>query len=250
MKMILASAAIGLMAGFHPAPVAAETVTDDERLRIESIIRDYLLKNPEVLQEAYEVLQARDRSKQEEAAQKTIAENGAAIFKSPDDYVAGNPDGNVTVVEYFDYNCQYCKRAAPEVQKLIESDKNVRVVLKEFPILNDGSSFAAKAAIASMKQGRYWELHRALIEESGPIDEKRTLEIAKSVGLDTERLVEDMKDDGVENIIRQNHELAQKLGINGTPAFIVGDKLIPGAISAEELAQEVATVREKGCAGC
>lgn len=250
MTMRWAHTAICLVAALHAAPVAAEPFSEDQRTQIESIVREYLLENPELLQQAYEVLQERARLQQEETVKTAIAENSAAIFKSPGDHVAGNPNGNVTVVEFFDYNCQYCRRAAPQLLKLIESDKNVRVVLKEFPILNDGSSFAAKAAIASMKQSRYWELHRALIEANGPIDDKRTLEIAKTVGIDAERLAEDMKSEDVDKIIRKNHELAQKLGINGTPAFIIGDKLIPGAVSAEELAREVAIVREKGCASC
>lgn len=250
MTMRWTRAAICLLAPLLTTPVAAETFNEDQKAQIESIVREYLLENPEILQQAYEVLQERARLQQEEVAQTAIRENSAAIFKSPDDHVAGNPDGNATVVEFFDYNCQYCRRAAPEVLKLIESDKNVRVVLKEFPILNDGSSFAAKAAIASMKQNRYWELHRALIEADGPIDDKRTLEIAKTVGVDTERLVEDMKSEDVDKIIRRNHELAQKLGINGTPAFIIGDKLIPGAVSADELRQALANVQEKGCASC
>lgn len=212
MKTKLEGAGMALIAVLHASPIKAQTISDDQRQQIETIVREYLLENPEILQQAYEVLQERSRQQEAESAKKTIAENRDAILRSASDFVAGNPNGKVTVVEFFDYNCQYCKRAAPQILNLIEADPDVRVVMKEFPILSDGSNYAAKAALASMKQGKYWDLHRALMDSTEPIDDTNTLEIAKAAGIDTERLTKDMESADIEKTIKQNHELAQKLG--------------------------------------
>jgi protein-disulfide isomerase len=142
----------------------------------------------------------------------------------------------VTLVEFFDYNCGYCKRSMPDVKKLIESDPKLRVVFKEFPILGPGSVFATRASIAAMKQGKFRELHEALFEFPGRKDETSVLEIAKSVGIDADRMAKDMDDPEVSAIIDRNIKLAGELGIAGTPAFVIGTDLMPGAVGFEALA--------------
>ena len=162
--------------------------------------------------------------------------------------MAGNPAGKVTVVEFFDYNCGYCKRSLPDVLKLIETDKDVKLVIKEFPILGPGSLVAAKAAVAARRQGKYWEFHLALMNEKGAIDEARVFEVAKTVGLDGAKLRRDMEDPEIAKIIARNHTTAEALGIQGTPAFVIDQTLVPGALGFEALTGAVAAVREAG--GC
>ena len=182
------------------------------------------------------------------AAGQAIADNAPALFRRSGDLVAGNQQGKVTMVEFFDYNCGYCKRAVPDVVKMIEADKDLRVVFKELPILGPGSVYASKAALASRKQGKYWEFHMALLKHEGRIDEAATLAIAGQVGLDTDQLLKDMEAPDVAESISSSQQLAQALSIEGTPAFISDQTLIPGAIGFEGLRSAVQVVRDGG--GC
>lgn len=221
---------------------------EPQRKEIGEIVKEYLLQNPEVLRDAFQELQRREQVAEANRAQSLIKEHAASIFRSDGDLVAGNPNGSVTLVEYFDYNCGYCKRAMPDVLKLVDEDKDLKIVMKEFPILGPGSTFAARAALASKKQGKYWEFHVALMQQRGAITEKSTLKVAEKVGLDIDQLQLDMKSKDVEDILGANMSVAQTLGINGTPAFIIDDRLIPGAVGYETLAGTVEQVREAG--GC
>ena len=221
---------------------------EPQRKEIGEIIKEYLLENPEILRDAFQELQRREQMAEANRAQSVIKENAASIFRSDKDLVAGNPNGSITMVEYFDYNCGYCKRAMPDVLKLVDQDKDLKVVMKEFPILGPGSTFAARAALASKKQGKYWEFHLALMRQRGSVTEKSTLKVAEKVGLDVERLKQDMQSPEIEQTLGANMSVAQSLGINGTPAFIIDDKLIPGAVGFETLAGTVEQVRDAG--GC
>lgn len=229
---------------------AAESFTDAQKTEIGTIVRDYLLKHPEIFQDMSDALQVAQQQKQGEAAKQSIAENAKVIFHSPKDLVLGNPNGKITLVEFFDYNCGFCKRALPDVQALIESDKDVKVVMKEFPILGESSMLASKFAIASKQQGKYQQLHEALISAPGHLDDAKILEIANGLGLDTEMLKKEGNSENTKSIIFQNNELARKLGINGTPAFILGDTLIAGAVGLDALKSQVAQLRKDGCAVC
>jgi protein-disulfide isomerase len=220
-----------------------------EQKQIVDVVHDYLTKNPEVLVEMTNELDKRQAAEQAEKQQKVISDNADAIFRSPLAFVAGNPDGDVSVVEFFDYNCGYCRRALPDVVKLVDNDKKVRLVLKELPIFGDDSEAASKAALAAHKQGKYFEMHQKLFTEPGKADKEKALRIAKELGLDVDQLEKDMADPDIQKSLDQAKELAQKLGLQGTPLYLIGDHVIPGAPDDlyDQLTKNVAEIREKGC---
>ena len=232
-----------------PQGLLAEEFSAEQRDEMGQIIRDYLIKNPEVLREAIQALEAKEKAAEAAAATAAIGERAEEIYRSEDDLVAGNPDGSVTMTEFFDYNCGYCKRAMSDVLALIESDDDLKVVFKEWPILGEGSRFASRAALASKRQGKYWEFHIALMEARS-VDEKTTLEVAERVGLDVEQLKTDMERPEVAAVIERNMELAQALGVQGTPAFFIDDQVIPGAVGVKSMSKIIAEVREEGCKVC
>jgi protein-disulfide isomerase len=194
-------------------------------------------------------LDKRQAAKQGAQQQNVISENADALFRSPLSHVAGNPNGDVSVVEFFDYNCPFCRRALPTVVKLVNDDGKVRLVLKELPILSDDSVAAAKLALASNKQGKYFEMHQKLFTEPGKADKEKALRIAGELGLDTAKLEEDMKDPSIQKSLDEAKDLAQKLGLQGTPLYLIGDHVVPGAPDDlyEQFTKNVAEVREKGC---
>jgi protein-disulfide isomerase len=233
-----------------PGGLLAQEFDQDQREEMGGIIRDYLLENPEILREVIQALEAKEQQAGVAALTDAIRERGEDLYRGEHDLVAGNPDGSVTMVEFFDYNCGYCKRAMGDVLALIESDDDLRVVFKEWPILGEGSRFAARAALASRQQGKYWDFHLALME-TRRVDETTTLEVAERIGLDVEQLKADMEAPEVAAVIEGNMQLASALGIQGTPAFVVDDQMIPGAVGHEALAQVIGQVREAGgCAIC
>lgn len=226
------------------APAGAEDRFDaKEKAEIEAIIHDYLVENPEVLVKAFDTLERRQQAAEAAQTDAAIEKRHAAIYDNPMDFVAGNPEGDVTIVEFFDYQCGYCKRSFEPLMDFVEKDGNVKLILKEFPILGPGSLEAAKAAIAAKKQGRYLEMHSALYEHKGGLDEQAIMEIAEEIGLDGEKLKADMNDPAIADMVSQQYDLAEALGIDGTPAFIVGGTLYPGAADAARLQQMVDTAR-------
>lgn len=230
-----------------PAALSAE-FSDAQREEIGAIVREYLIRNPEVLREAFQALEEKEQLAQAAQAEQGITEHAADIFRSADDPVIGNPMGSVVMVEFFDYNCGYCKRSLGDVLRLIETDKDLKVVLKEFPILSEGSRYAARAALASRTQGKYLDFHLALLSHKGGVEEAQVDEIARSVGIDVARMKTDMSSAEVERVLDRNEQLAQALGINGTPAFIIDRTLVPGSVPFAQLAGAIAAVREAG--GC
>ncbi len=250
MKVVFAAiAAAGLATVMTVSAIAGDTA-DPQKDLSGPAVRDYLLKHPEVLKEALDALQKQEEAKQAEQAKQGIKANAEALLRSPLDFVAGNPNGKVTVVEFFDYNCPYCKRAHTDVTALIDNEKDVRVVFKEFPILGEASTFASKAAIAAKKQGKYLELHNALLNAAGRIDAARVMSLAQAAGLNVERLRKDMLAPDIDEPIKLSHGLAEKLGISGTPTFIIGNQMFPGAVGLPILKQQVTNVRQSGCAVC
>jgi protein-disulfide isomerase len=223
--------------------------TTPEQARVEQIMRDYLTKNPEILVEMTNELDKRQAAEETAKQQKTISENADKIFRSPTSFVAGNPNGDVSVVEFFDYNCGYCKRALPEVVKLVNGDSKVRLVLKELPIFGDDSEAAAKLALAAIKQGKYFEMHQKLFSEPGKADKEKALRVAKELGLDADKLQKDADDPSVKQALDESKDLAQKLGLQGTPLYLIGDRIVPGAPDDlyDQLTKNVAEVRQKGC---
>jgi protein-disulfide isomerase len=237
------------MAGSLAALAAAESGLSEEKFG--SMVRDYLLKHPEVLREVIDALDKKEKAAEAQASVQVISTRAKEIFRSADDHVAGNPAGKVSVVEFFDYNCGYCRHSLPDVLKLIDSDKDVRLVFKEFPILGPGSVTAAKAAIAARHQDKYWNFHLALMRTPGTVDDAKVFEVAKTVGLDVPKLKSDMEKPEVAKIIAENHAMAQALGIQGTPAFIIDQTLIPGAPGYDGLSSAVAAVKDAGgCKSC
>ena len=226
------------------APGMAQSMSPDERGRIEQVIHDYLLKHPEVLIEALKAAEAQDKQKQEEASRTAIVASRKALLDDPSDPVGGNPKGDVTLVEFFDYRCPYCKQVEPWVEALLKDDPKLRIVYKEFPILGKESTFAAHVAFAALKQGRYEQFHDAMIATKGTITEDVVLKVAADAGLDMAKVKTDMNAPEIDQIIKRNYDLADKLGINGTPSFVIGDVLIPGAVDLAALKQAVATARK------
>jgi protein-disulfide isomerase len=230
------------------ASAFAGQFSDEQKGEIGEVIKNYLLEHPEVLRDAMRELEKRQAQEEATAQTSAITENASKIFREKGDLVAGNPNGKVTMVEFFDYNCGYCKKAFPDVLKMIESDPDLRIVFKEFPILGSGSVYASQAALASRKQNKYWEFHLALLGHEGHVDEATVDEIAKSVGLNLDQLKQDMNGQEVKDTLAANMKLSEALRVQGTPAFIVDQTFIPGAIGFDGLVAAVKKVRDAG--GC
>jgi protein-disulfide isomerase len=238
-----------------PPPAAAEpsgAFTPAQRKEIEAIIKDILVNNPEVLLEAQNALEAKMDKIQADRMAVAIKEHAGELFRPAASPVVGNVKGDVPVIEFFDYNCGYCKKAFLDLAKLIDKDKKVRVILKELPILAKGSEEASRVALAAKMQGKYWEFHRAMLESQGQANEASALRVAEKLGLDMARLKKDMASPEVKKEIDETRQLATKMGIQGTPHFIVGDRIIPGAPEnlAELLGKHVDDVRKDGCRVC
>ncbi len=247
-------AAVPAQQGTATLPAAqAPTSTSfsaEQRREFEALIKDYLLRNPEVMIEVQTALESKMEKINAEKMAVSLKENAKEIFQSPTAPVAGNPKGDVTIVEFFDYNCGYCKKALPDLASVMQADKNVRVVLKEFPILSKGSEETAKVALAAKMQGKYWDFHVAMLNTPGQANEASALKVAEKVGADMARLKKDMGSAEVKKEIDDTRALAQKMGISGTPHFLVGDKVVAGAPEnlSEELSNRVNDVRKAG--GC
>jgi protein-disulfide isomerase len=248
----VAAAAMAILTGaWFATPVDAQRAQSSPHMSAEPAeldpfeqrVREYLLRSPEVIMEALQILQERQRAAEAENLKRVIAERSEEILNDPDAPVGGNPAGDVTLVEFFDYNCPYCRRVAPTVVKLKEADPDLRLVYKEFPILGPGSEFAARAALAARKQGKYVPFHNALMRATDQVTEQTVIEIAREVGLDIERLEQDMRDPAIEEAIARNLRLANALGINGTPSFVIGQEIVPGAADLETLQDLIARAR-------
>ncbi|HTC06914.1 MAG TPA: DsbA family protein [Xanthobacteraceae bacterium] len=221
----------------------------DQRHEVEGIIKDYLIAHPEAVQEALDALDKRQKEADAEKAKTTIKDNNATLFNSSHEVVLGNPQGNVTMVEFFDYNCGFCKRAMTDMLDLIKTDNNLKFVLKEFPVLGEGSVEAARVAVAARMQDangkKYIEFHQKLLGSRGAADKMRALAVAKEVGFDMPRLERDMGSDEVKKTIEENMKLAEALGVNGTPSYVVGSELVVGAVGLDALKEKLAAAQKK-----
>jgi len=205
-----------------------------------------LITNPEVIEEAIRALQTKRETEEKNRAQAALSAQGDALRRHPMTPVSGNAKGDVTVVEFFDYQCGYCKRSLGSMVNLLSSDKNVRVVWKELPILGPASRFAARAAMASKRQDKYFDFHVGVMSSQGRLSESKVMSIAADVGLNVDRLREDMKDPKIEAYLDETLQLANSLGIRGTPAFVIGDTLVPGAVDESRLKRLIAETRAGG----
>lgn len=213
-------------------------VTNKEE--IEKVVHGYIMENPMLILTAIEEHQRRTTQERLGAA---ISEFSEDLFNDKDAPVAGNLQGDVVMVEFFDYNCGYCKRALPDVEAVLNDDKNVRVVFKEFPILGPSSELAARYALAAARQDKYLDFHRELMSSRGAIDEAMLERVATNLKMDITRLKKDAQDPEITAIINKNRELAVALGISGTPAFVIGSELVPGAVGAARMKEIIAEQR-------
>ncbi len=227
--MTMTAAAAQDSAGQNPA-TAIELPVD----QVEAIVRDYLMREPQVIYDALQELQRRQTVADAEKRKATLAARQDDLFHKVSTPVAGNRDGDVTLVEFFDYHCGYCRRVVNSMRALVDRDENLRVVFKEFPILGEESVQAARAALAADRQGLYLPFHFALMA-SEDLSMEGVMAAASSVGLDTAQLTADMASPEIQAEIAANYALARDLGIEGTPAFVIGDELIPGAVSEDRL---------------
>jgi protein-disulfide isomerase len=240
MKTVFAVAFATVLA-FAALPATAQDASQapgmslDQKGRIEKIVHDYLIAHPEVIKEAIMALQAKEDAEKADSQSQAVLANKDAIFNDAGTPVAGNPIGDVTLVEFFDYHCPYCKAVAEPLAQLLKEDKGVRLVLKEFPILGDDSKLASKAALAAVSQGKYWEFHQALLEHRGAFDTDTIRAIAAKVGLDADKLMADMKDAKTQPLIDANRKLADSLDIGATPTFIIGNQVVEGAIPLDQI---------------
>jgi protein-disulfide isomerase len=225
--------ATGLLAG-GPSIAQDGNFSDGQAEEIKGYVREYILENPEIIAEAITLLQANQETEKSDRQRQNLQQLQSELQNPPEQTIIGNPDGEVTVVEFFDYNCGYCKSMFETVLETMQDNNDLRLVLIEFPILGPNSVIASKAALAARKQDLYGPFHQALMSHRGGIDEATVMTLARGVGINVNQLKLDMKDPELDEIIEKNRSMAQKLEINGTPAFVVGDALVPGAISAEQ----------------
>jgi protein-disulfide isomerase len=240
----LALSAISTALSVLAVLLASGIVSLDGSSSFERQARAYLLANPQTIVESVNSLEARQKAAAENELTSVLVQRHQEVFNDPASPVAANPQGDVTLVEFFDYNCPYCRKAVPMLDELAKTDKGVRVVLKEYPILGPGSIFAARAALASEKQGKYVSFHKAMMAHKGPVTEGSALELASQVGLDVERLKKDMGDPSIEGAIRRNLALGEALHIAGTPTFITGKQIRPGLVDLDTMKQLLAEARK------
>ncbi|MBC8717547.1 DsbA family protein [Ochrobactrum sp. Marseille-Q0166] len=227
------------------APVETTAAPQLNQQAVEAIVRNYLLQNPEIMVEVQTALETKQAEAAQEQVKQVLASNQGLLFNPAHDAVFGNPNGDVTVYEFFDYNCGYCKRALPDMEAILKNDKNVRFVMKEFPILGPDSMRAHVVAQAfkALLPEKYAEFHEVLLGAQERATEASAIADAVKLGADEATLREKMKDPAITNAFQENYQLAQKLNITGTPSYIIGNELVPGAIGAEGLIERIAAAR-------
>ncbi len=231
----------------QPAAAPAPMDTADLNTAIET----FLLDNPRLLERMSVALETEIRAEEQERAQIALTTLAEDIYSDPANIVLGNPEGDVTLVEMFDYNCGYCRQVLPDVMALIEEDPNLKVILKEFPILSQGSVDAARVGIlVNRSEVDYADFHTALFSARGAVTGETALEAAESLGLSRVMLELDMNNEDVTSVIQRSYDIAQGLGVSGTPTFIIGNEVIPGAVSKAELSRRIANMRECGATDC
>jgi protein-disulfide isomerase len=244
---LIAATCAALLAIAVPQASRADEFSASQRGELERIVREYLVAHPEVIQEAMTELEKRQTAADAEKHKAAVKQYSEALFTSPRQVVLGNPNGNVTFVEFFDYNCGYCKRAMDDMLTLLKDDPKLKVVLKEFPVLGPGSVEAAQVAVAVRMQDKtgkkYLEFHQKLLGGRGQADKARALAVAKDIGLDMGRLDKDLASPEVKATLQESFKLAEALGLNGTPSYVIGDNVVVGAVGLESLKEKVNTSR-------
>jgi protein-disulfide isomerase len=243
----LAPALLAFALGGVPLSASAQSFSDIQRSDIETIVRNYLIAHPEVLEEAMAELSKRQTAAETAKHEASVAENADAIFNSPRGVILGNKDGDVSFVEFFDYNCGYCKRAMADMLDLMKADPKLKVVLKEFPVLGQGSVEAAQVAVAVRLQDpsgkKYLDFHQKLLGGRGAADKARAMAVAKEIGLDMAKLEKDMAGPETKATLEENFKLAESMGMNGTPSYVIGKQVVIGAVGVENLREKIGVAR-------
>jgi protein-disulfide isomerase len=253
MHFVRLLAAASLTAGLFLAAPAVRAQQPLDRPAVEAIIKDYLVAHPEVIEEAINALQARRASAELERQKKAVSENQEAIVDASQNVVLGNPKGNVTLVEFFDYNCGYCKRGLADILTLLETDKDIKIVLKDYPILSPGSIEAATVAMGvkqQLKGEKFLDFHKALLLSRGPVGKDRALEVAKESGVDMAKLETAISGTQLRTALADNLKLGDALGISGTPSYVLGEEVVGGAVGYDALRKKVEAVRKCGQTTC
>ena len=250
---LLGGLMVALLGMNASSPADAQDFSIAQKKQVETLIRDYILKNPEIVQEAMVELDRRQKDAENQARLKITADKTSPLYASSNHVVIGNPNGDVTLVEFFDYNCGYCKKGLVDVQKLVGEDKNLRVILKDLPILSPGSVEASKVALALKSQitpAKFWDFHVKLMATRGVVGEAQALAAARDVGADIDRLSKDMRKPELVTAIDESRGLAETLNINGTPSYVLGTELVVGAVGYDELKGRVDSLRRCGKSSC
>lgn len=246
-KSFIAAAFAAVLAIAAPPSARAAEFSAPQRGEIEQIVRDYLIAHPEVLQEAMAELEKRQTAAEAEKHKAAVKTHAQALFSSPRQVNLGNAQGNVTFVEFFDYNCGYCKRAMEDMLALMKTDPKLKVVLKEFPVLGQGSMEAAQVAVAVNMQDKtgkkYLEFHQKLLGSRGQADRARALAVARDIGMDMARIEKDMNSAEAKATLQESFKLAEALGLNGTPSYVIGDQVVVGAVGLPALQEKINTSR-------
>lgn len=244
MRRFLASLALATLISL-PLHAAEDKLSPKQVEQVKKILKEALMENPELIADAIQALEEKQRLQSEAEAKKLLVERKKDIFEDPNSPVGGNPKGDVTLVEFFDYRCGYCKSVHDAVMRVVKDDGKIKLVYKDLPVLGPESLYAAKAALAAVKQKKYSEFQDVLMRHKGAFNEESVMGLAKEIGLDADRLKKDMASEEVMKVLRTNIELAESLGIRGTPGFIMGDHIIPGAVPEASLRQWVTDARTK-----
>ena len=240
---IIATLGLASALGLSGGAMAGTALSPEQQAEVKALIGSYLRENPEVVIEAIQAWRSKQEAAEAAMTRETIAELMQEAKDTPSP-IWGNPQGDVTVVEFFDYNCPYCKSVFPGMQKLVREDGNIKVVMKELPVLGPNSEYAARAALAAQKQGKYEAFHAQMMNKDSRLSPEGVLEAARKVGLDIDRLKKDMESAEVAHELERSSVWAQRLGVSGTPAFVIGEELIPGAIDGRQMKRYVDKARK------
>jgi protein-disulfide isomerase len=247
---VLAAVGAGLVA---TSPAAAEQFSAEQKAEIEAIVKSYLLREPDVLRDAANVLDERAKIAEAKAREKVVGDPSGTLYSGTNQAVIGNPLGKITLVEFFDYNCGYCKRALGDLLRLVRDNPDLRVVLRDLPILSENSEAVARVANAARLQldaPKFWEFHQKLMATRGSVGKAEALAAAKAVGANMDKLTADAEAPTALVGIEESERLAKSLGINGTPAFVVGQEVVIGAVGYDELQSKIVSTRKCGKAVC
>jgi protein-disulfide isomerase len=236
-------------------PAAAQTpaFTEQQRAAIRDVVKDFILQNPDIIQEALVELDRRQKEAERQGRLAIIQNKSGPLFTAPHNVSFGNPNGDITLVEFFDYNCGFCKRALADLQKMVAEDKNVRIIVKDFPVLGQGSVEAATVALAFKQQAtpeKFWQFHQKLLTVRGQVGRQQALDAAREAGVDQARLQRDMDSPAVRGAIEQNIQIADSLGLTGTPSYVLGDEVVVGAVGFADLKARVDNLRKCGKSAC